>query len=183
MIRKIAALFALALLMAVVPLTSTAHAESYAPKVPTAISVQIVSSTKGAPLEVKFTVSASDGTSPSGNVSYTINGSGPARAQGRGEGGVPVSGDPVRVSGPVAHAGHYGVRASFTPSNTAKYLPSNGSAATGIGSGVPGNGSTPSGGLPNTGGPALGWLIAGFGLAGLGAGAVALSRRRTPHAA
>jgi hypothetical protein len=184
-IRKFAALVVVALSMAVVPLTSPANAVSYGPKLPTSVHIKVVQSANGKALKFRLSVSASDGTSPAGRIAYGISrAAGAARgaqvAARATSGSVNVSGSAVTVTGQVAHAGSYVIVARFSPSNSAKYLPSSNSLRTGIkAAGGQGN-DNGAGGLPNTGGPDLGWLVAGFALAGAGAAAVAFSRRRLP---
>ena len=187
MIRKFAALAAVALALAVMPFMAPANAAAYGPKLPTAVHITFVTVKDGKPLEAKLSVSASDGTSPAGTIDYTIS-----RATGAARGArlvaratastISVNGHAVAVTGPVVSPGSYVVGAHFTPTNTAKYLPSSNVARTGVkGSTI--NNNSGGGGLSNTGGPDLGWLIAGFALAGAGAGVVLYSRRRVVAAA
>lgn len=193
MLKKLAALAALALvaLLALVSFAPEAGASSYGPALPTQTHVTFVKAVAGQPLVVRFTVTASDGSSPAGSLAYTItSGSGAARSRvllrAAAAGSTHIQGS-VTVTGQTAHAGStYLASGSFSPSNPARYLPSSGSARTTVGSGNNGggggsNGGT-TGGLPNTGGPDLGWLIAGVALLGAGAGAVGLSRRRVTAA-
>ncbi|GAB3855630.1 hypothetical protein GCM10028801_11550 [Nocardioides maradonensis] len=186
MIRKIAALMVVALATLMVPFTSPAHA--YGNKLPTAVHIKVVVAKKGEPLKVKFTVTASDGSTPAGDLAYTITRASGATRSARvvlraANGSVPINGS-TTVSGQVAQAGSYVITGRFSPSNTAQYLPSSNATRAAV-SGQKGehhdNGG--GGGLPNTGGPDLGWLIAGLVLAGAGVGTVAYARRRTPTAA
>lgn len=190
MLRKLAALLLVALSMAFAPLTSSAHAETYGPKLPTTVSISFVAHTNGKPVVVKFSVKASDGSSPHGTLAYTIARAGAAGGQlvvARAAGGsVTMTGAPATVTGQVAHAGTYVVNGSFTPSNAAKYLPGSNVARASISAVSPGgdnNGGGSTSGLPNTGGPDFSWLLAGFALLVAGAGAVAYAGRREPQAA
>ncbi|GAB2974384.1 LPXTG cell wall anchor domain-containing protein [Nocardioides montaniterrae] len=180
MLRKFAALLLVALSMAIVPLTSSAHAETYGPKLPTTTSVKI-KATNGKPLAVTISVVASDGSRPAGTVTYSIAraGGGGALVVARSTTGTTAIKGSTTVSGEVAHPGSYVSNASFTPANTAKYLPSRGADRASVStSGPTGSTSTSGGGLPNTGGPDFAWIIAGFGLLIAGAGAIAFAARR-----
>lgn len=186
MIRKFAALVVVALSMAIVPLTSPANAASYGPKLPTSLHIKVVQSAKGKPLKFQLSVSASDGTSPAGDISFAISRASSAARGARvvtraTSSSVHVSGHPVTVTGQVAESGNYMIAGRFSPTNAAKYLPSSSSLTTGVkgGGGNNSGGGGGGGGLPNTGGPDLAWLIAGFALAGTGAGVVLYARRRS----
>ncbi|HJQ06462.1 MAG TPA: hypothetical protein VJ872_13500 [Nocardioides sp.] len=186
MIRKIAALMVAALATLMVPFTSPAHA--YGNKLPTAVHIKVVVAKKGEPLKVQFTVTASDGSTPAGELAYTITRAAGAARSARvvaraASGSVSIAGSKT-VTGQVAQAGSYVITGHFSPSNTAKYLPSSNAKRTTV-NGEKGQQNNNGGGsgLPNTGGPELGWLIAGLVLAGAGAGTVAYARRRTPTAA
>lgn len=194
MLKKLAAIAALALvaLLALVPFAPEAGAQSYGPRLPTQTHVTVVKAVAGQPLVVRISVTAADGTSPSGSIAYTV-GSGSAAARSRvllraaAAGTAHVNGSAITVTGGTARAGSYLAGASFSPDNAARYLPSSGSDRAVVGAaanqGGSSGGGVAGGGLPNTGGPAFGWLIAGVALLGAGAGAVGLSRRRVPTAA
>jgi LPXTG-motif cell wall-anchored protein len=186
-IRKIAALMVVALAAVILPFAS-ANAVSYGPKLPTKIPPTFVVAQNGKVLVVKLFVTASDGTSPAGEITYTISRVATAARSTQvvaraTTGSVHVNGKAVTVTGAIAHPGSYVATAHFTPANAAKYLPSRGATRAkvgAVGGKTTGNGG---GGLPNTGGPDLGWLLAGLALSGVGAGAVVYSRRRTAAAA
>ena len=188
MLRKLAALLLVALSMAIAPLMPSAHAGTYAPKLPTTTTIAVVTAKAGQPLVFKISVKASDGSKPNGSAVYTITRAGAAGGQlvvGRAaSGSVAINHGSATVTGQVAQKGTYVINARFSPSNAAKYLPSSGVARANVGGsndgGTPG---TTGGGLPNTGGPDFAWVLAGFALLIAGAGAIAVAGRRQPQAA
>ncbi|GAB4012731.1 LPXTG cell wall anchor domain-containing protein [Nocardioides ultimimeridianus] len=190
MIRKIAALMVVAFATLMVPFASPSHAAPvYGNKIPTQVHITVVTAKKGAPLKVRFRVTAADGTTPAGQLAYTITRASTtartAKVASRATSGTVAINGSVAVDGQVAQVGTYVVSGSFTPTNSAKYLPSSNATRAGVKAvgGQHHNNGGGGSGLPNTGGPDLGWLIAGLVLAGAGAGTVAYARRRQPAAA
>jgi LPXTG-motif cell wall-anchored protein len=188
-IRKIAALLVVAFATLMVPFTSPAHAAPvYGNKIPTQVHITVLRAEKGKSLEVRFGVTASDGTTPAGSLRYTITRAATAartsRVVSRAASGTVAINGTVGVKGQVAQVGTYLIAASFSPTNSAKYLPSSNATRAPVKAlGGKHDNNNGGGGLPNTGGPDLGWLIAGLVLAGAGAGTVAYARRRQPAAA
>lgn len=185
MLKKLAALCALAVAFAVVPSTP-AGADGYTVKIPTTTHIKVIVAEPGKPLVLEVSASANYPTPPSGNISVTVSASGSAARGARALVAKPVFSTtvhfvdkPVRVTGPRLPKGAYLARAALSPDNAALFLPSSDSTRFRIGAAAGGGDSDDKGGaLPNTGGPDLLWLLLGGGLVVAGAGSLSLGRRR-----
>ena len=189
MLRKLAALIALAAAAVAVP-TTPAHADGYTPKVPTVTHIEVIVAEPGERIVLEVSASADYPTPPAGDIAVSVSAGGSTATGARALVAKPVFSTtvhfvdkPIRVTGPRLPKGPYLAHAALSPDNTAVFLPSADTTRFRIGAFAPGGGGDKGSGLPNTGGPDLAWLLLGAGLVVAGAGGVSYGRRRATAAA
>ncbi|TWG90940.1 hypothetical protein L615_002000000590 [Nocardioides sp. J9] len=182
MLRKLVALTALSVAVAVAPVT-TASAEPYTPKIPTETQIVVVDAQVGKPVELEVSASANYPTPPEGDIKVQVLAASSTARGARAVAAAPLFtttvhfvDEAVAVTGPALPQGRYIATAAFTPDDAGLFLPSDASTAFRLGAGAPDDGDD--GGLPGTGGPNLMWLLLGTALVGAGAAGVGYGRRR-----